>query len=234
MLKQFPEVILDYAAGGVISPSALGCAARATQLEQVARQRAGAALGEIPERAEQALRQARLDGHAKGYVDAVLAAVPHLVNLLADAQQLRASLRAQLQQVLECSLQAEGVAHELIVNRCRRALAGTDEITLYLPEKDTLLADALREGLSGLDGGTRVQLRATQSPYPALKAGPLMAELDPVGPLLAAIDAPVDTAVLEAAAQQHAMTYATEFNATLRRRAARVVSPVIKDPAHEH
>ncbi|HDS1581799.1 TPA: hypothetical protein QEL15_003915 [Stenotrophomonas maltophilia] len=230
MLKKFPEQALRFAVDGVIPPSALGQARHAQQLEHYARRRAGAMMAPLPGQIAQAKKDARLTGYTHGYADAIAEVVPHLAALLADVHSLRDGLRQQLCNVLTRSLQAEGVHAELIVQRCAQQLASPDPILLFLPEQDLLLRQALQARLQALPGADAVQLRSTDGPHALLKVGSRVLELDPVGPLLVALDDELDVAALEEEARRRAQAYVDSF--TPRARPAAAHPSGHKEPVH--
>lgn len=218
MLKSFPEYVLPHAQGGVIAPSALGQAARADQLESVARRRAAHVLGNVPAQVDTALAQARMDGFEQGYADAISEAVPLLAAALGDVQALRAAVLGQLREVVGASLAAEGVEASLVVRRCEQLLgAASTELVLHVPERTPALAEAVRAALAQMPAPPALQIVPTRSALPMLKAGPLLFELDPVTAIAAAVEASVDTDALEAAARQRAGAYAAGIDARLKR-----------------
>lgn len=231
MLKQYPERLLDFAYAGVIAPSAVGEAAKAEQLEQIARRRAAKAVAEAEGQADALREQARREGYAQGYADGVAVAAAPLHALLGDAQRLRDQLSARMREVLESSLEAEGVAAALVVQRCESALAESSEVALCIPERDTELARAVK---ARLGDDPRIIVRSGQAPSPLLQVGPLTVELNLSAPLLTAIDATVDEAALAVAAQHRAALYVDNLATFLRRRAGAETPPPSLEPTHEH
>jgi len=218
MLKSFPEHVLAHAQGGVIAPSALGQAARADQLESAARRRASAVLGALPEQVDAAIAQARVDGFGQGYADAIAEAVPLLAAALGDVQATRQAVLGQVREVISASLAAEGVDAALVVRRCEQLL-GTAEagLVLYVPGQMPALGETVLAQLATKADAPPVQVVASRSALPMLKAGPLLFELDPVGAMAAAVEASVDANALEAAARQRAGAYVSAIDARLKR-----------------
>lgn len=218
MLKSFPEHVLSHAQGGVIAPSALGQAARADQLETAARRRASAVLGALPEQVDAAIAQARLDGFSQGYADAIAEAVPLLAAALGDVQATRDAVLGQVREVISASLAAEGVDAALVVRRCEQLLgAAESSLVLYVPEQMPALGETVLAQLATKADVPSVQIVASRSALPMLKAGPLLFELDPVGAMAAAVEASVDAEALEAAARQRAGAYVSGIDTRLKR-----------------
>lgn len=218
MLKSFPEHVLAHAQGGVIAPSALGQAARADQLEAAARRRAAAVLGALPEQVDAATAQARLDGFREGYADAIAEAVPLLAAALGDVQATRDAVLGQVREVIAESLAAEGVEAALVVRRCEQLLGAAESaLVLYVPEQMPALGESVLAQLATKADAPCVQMVASRSALPMLKAGPLLFELDPAGAMAAAVEASVDADALEAAARQRASAYVSGIDARLKR-----------------
>lgn len=218
MLKSFPEHVLAHAQGGVIAPSALGQAARADQLESAARRRASAVLGALPEQVDAAIAQARVDGFAQGYADAIAEAVPLLAAALGDVQATRQAVLGQVRDVIAASLAEEGVEAALVVRRCEQLLGAAEaDLVLYVPEQMPALGEAVMSQLSANAAVPVVRIQPARSSLPMLKAGPLLFELDPVGAMASAVEASVDADALEAAARQRAGAYVSGIDARLKR-----------------
>lgn len=218
MLKSFPEHVLAHAQGGVIAPSALGQAARADQLEAAARRRAAAVLGALPEQVDAATAQARLDGFREGYADAIAEAVPLLAAALGDVQATRDAVLGQVREVIAESLAAEGIEAALVVRRCEQLLGAAESaLVLYVPEQMPALGETVLAQLATKADASCVQIVASRSALPMLKAGPLLFELDPAGAMAAAVEASVDADALEAGARQRASAYVSGIDARLKR-----------------
>ncbi|MEG2804546.1 hypothetical protein [Stenotrophomonas sp.] len=204
MLKTYPEHLLRLARDGVIGPRAMGAATHGGQIEQAARRRAGQALAEVATQAEQARAAAAAQGRAEGLADAIAQALPPLTALLGDAAALRQAALAELALALRESLAAEGLCAALVIQRCTRLLAGTDAITVYVPQADTALVEALQARLAALPAAQRdaVQIRRAGVPLPLLKAGGIMVELDPQAAVMAAVDHALDSTLVQANALQ--------------------------------
>ncbi|WP_282298188.1 hypothetical protein [Stenotrophomonas sp. PS02289] len=217
MLKSFPEQALNFAVGGVISPSALGQAARADQLVSMARRRAADVLDAVPAQVAVATEQARRDGYHDGYAEAVAEAVPLLEAALADVQTLREAVLGQLRAVIAASLAAESVEAELVIRRCEQAFAdGETDIRLHVPPQLEALRDAVRQRLAQHTPMLPLQVLGGQGTLPVLSVGALVYELDPVHALSRAVEASVDANVLEAGARERASAYLAAINARLK------------------
>ncbi len=217
MLKSYPEQALAFAQGGVIAPSALGRAARADQLETVARRRAAGMLDDVPAQVAQATAQARLDGFRQGYAEAFGVAVPALAAALADVQALRQAVLGQIRTVITASLDAEGIDAALVVRRCEQALGVPDtELVLYVPDDTPGLGSAVLDQLARQSPTTTVRILTTRASLPLLKVGPLLFELDPAGALTAAVESGVDADALDAAARHRAQAYLAAVDSRLK------------------
>lgn len=217
MLKSFPEQALSFAVGGVISPSALGQAARADQLVSTARRRAAAVLEEVPAQVSLATAHARRDGFHQGYAEAVTHAVPLLEAALADVQTLREAVLGQLRAVVGASLAAESVEADLVIRRCEQALAnGETDIRLHVPPQMDALRKALQQRLAQHTPELPLVVLEGQGALPVLSVGALVYELDPVHALSRAVEASVDVDALEAGARERASRYLAEINARLK------------------
>jgi hypothetical protein len=106
----------------------------------------------------------------------------------------------------------------LVVRRCEQLL-GTAEagLVLYVPELMPALGETVLAQLATKADAPPVQVVASRSALPMLKAGPLLFELDPVGAMAAAVEASVDANALEAAARQRAGAYVSGIDARLKR-----------------
>jgi len=217
MLKSYPEQALSFAVDAVISPSALGQAARADQLLSNARRRAAATLDGVPAQVALATAQARRDGFHQGYAEAITHAVPLLEAALADVQSLREAVLGQLRTVIRASLAAESVEAELVIRRCEQALAnGETDIRLHIPPQMDALREALQQRLAQHTPMLPLQVLDGQGALPVLSAGALVYELDPVHALSRAVEASVDASALEAGARERACAYLAAINARLK------------------
>ena len=218
MLKHYPDTAVFHAVDGIISPAALGLAARGAAIEHFARRRAAAELEAVAAQKEAALRDARMQGHREGYIEAVEAALPYLVACLEDAQRLRSTLLEQMRDILEASLVEAGVHVDLVVRRLDQIVgAEAQPIVLHVPEGDEVLGPQVRKRLA--EAGTRLKLKvlATRSPYPLLQSGELVCELDPATPILAAVELTLDPVLLDGVARARAEAYVETFEAAQRR-----------------
>ncbi len=141
-----------------------------------------------------------------------------LAAALGDVQATRQAVLGQVREVISTSLAAEGVDAALVVRRCEHLL-GTAEagLVLYVPEQMPALGETVLAQLATKADAPPVQVMASRSALPMLKAGPLLFELDPVGAIAAAVEASVDADALEAAARQRAGAYVSGIDARLKR-----------------
>ncbi len=169
-------------------------------------------------RALSAIAQARVDGFGQGYADAIAEAVPLLAAALGDVQATRQAVLGQVREVISASLAAEGVDAALVVRRCEQLLGTADAgLVLYVPGQMPALGETVLAQLATKADAPPVQVVASRSALPMLKAGPLLFELDPVGAIAAAVEASVDADALEAAARQRAGAYVSGIDARLKR-----------------
>ena len=217
MLKSFPEQALNFAVGGVISPSALGQAARADQLLAAARRRAADTLDGVPAQVAQATAEARRDGFHQGYTEALSEVVPLLQATLADVQTLREAVLGQIRTVISASLAAEAVDAELVIRRCEQALAaGETALRLHLPPQHETLRAALQQRLEQQQPALPLQVLSGQGELPVLSVGALVYELDPANAMGRAVEDRVDLEALEAGARTRAARYVAAVNALLK------------------
>lgn len=232
MLKIIPDFAIKYALDGVIKASALGQAASAQRLQDVARARARAMVEQAESEALRLRRAALAEGYREGYADALAAFLPQVQATRRQETALVEAALARIRQTLRATLHDLGFEEALIARWSALQAPGCPApLILHLPPQREALAERLRQRPE-LDA---VDIRIGHALNCAvLVAGDQVFEFNPEQPLLEQVADLMADPELAPELQRMSAEFAAALLARMRRREQQQRLSTLGEPSHEH